>query len=56
MSKSKNIVRSLDFLTRGTKLSFTKLKQAFVKAPIFYQFDLERYIQIETDVSGYAID
>ena len=32
-----------------------KLKQAFVKALILNHIDLERYIQIETDVLGYAI-
>ena len=58
-SKSKNLskktVRSSDFLTPGAKLAFIKLKQAFLKAPILYHFDLKHYIQIETNVSGYAI-
>ena len=53
--KSKKTVRSLDFLTPGVKLAFTKLRQAFSKAPILHHFDLERHIQIETDISGYAI-
>ena len=53
--KSKKTVRSPDFLTPGAKLAFTKLRQAFLKALILYYFDLERHIQIETDVSGYAI-
>ena len=55
-SKSKKMVRSLDFLTPKARLVFTKLRQAFVKAPILYYFDLERHIQIETDASGYVID
>ena len=55
LSKSKKTVRSLDFLTLGAKLAFTKLRQAFLKALILHHFDLERYIWIETDVSGYAI-
>ena len=55
LSKSKKTVRFLDFLTPGAKLAFTKLRQAFCKAPILYHFDLERYIQIETDAFGYAI-
>ena len=54
-SKSKKTVRSSDFLTPGAKLAFTKLRQAFLKAPIFHHFDPERHIRIETDGSGYAI-
>ena len=53
--KSKKTVGSLDFLIPGAKLAFTKLTQAFFKALILYHFNSERYIQIETDVSGYAI-
>ena len=34
---------------------FTKLRQAFVKAPILHHFDPKHHIQIETDKSGYAI-
>ena len=55
LSKSKKTIRSSDFLTPGAKLIFTKLRQAFIKTPILHYYDLERYIQIETDVSGYAI-
>ena len=61
MSKSKNLSkfkkteRSSDFLTPRAKLAFNKLRQAFVKAPILHHFDLERYIQIETNASSYAI-
>ena len=59
ISKSKKSSKSetvgSDFFTPGAKLAFTKLRQAFLKAPILHHFDLERYIQIETDVSGYAI-
>ena len=53
--KSKKTVRSSNFLTPGAKLAFTKLRQAFLKAPILHHFNPDRYIQIETDVSGYAI-
>ena len=61
MSKSKNLSKSkkrveLDFLTPGARLAYIKLRQAFIKALIFYHFDLEYPIQIETDVSGYTID
>ena len=55
LSKSKNLSKS-DFFTLGARLAFTKLRQAFVKAPILHHFDLEHYIRIETDASGYAID
>ena len=55
-SKSKKTVRSSDFLTPGAKQAFTELKQAFLKAPILHHFNPERYIRIETNVSGYAID
>ena len=54
-SKSKKTVRSLDFLTPGAKLAFTKLRQAFLKTSILHHFDLERHIRIEMDASGYAI-
>ena len=36
-------------------MTFSKLKQAFIKAPILYHFDPEHHIRVETDVSGYAI-
>ena len=54
LSKSKKMV-GLDFLTPRAKLAFTKLRQAFVKAPILYHFDPECHIWVETDASGYAI-
>ena len=54
LSKSKKAV-GLDFLTLGAKLVFTELRQVFVKAPILHHFDLECYIHIKTDTSGYAI-
>ena len=54
LSKSKKAVGS-DFFTPGARLAFTKLRQAFLKAPILYYFDPERHIRIETDALGYAI-
>ena len=54
-SKSKKMVRCLDFFNSGAKLVFTKLRQAFFKAPILHHFNPHRHIWIETDVSGYAI-
>ena len=55
LSKSKKTVRFSDFLTFRAKLAFIKLRQAFLEAPILHHFNPERHIQIETDVSGYAI-
>ena len=54
-SKSKKTVRSSNFLTLGAKLAFTKLRQAFFKAPNLYYFNLECHFRIEMDVSSYAI-
>ena len=54
LSKSKKTVRSA-FFTPGARLTFTKLRQAFFKAPILHYLDPECHIWIETDVSGYAI-
>ena len=55
LSKSEKMVRCSDFLTLGAKLTFTKLRQAFLKAPILHHINSEHHIQIETDASGYAI-
>ena len=55
LSKSKEMLRS-DFFIPRTKLAFTELRQAFLKALIFHHFDLERHIRIETNISGYVID
>ena len=43
------------FFTPKIRLAFTLLKQVFIEAPILHYFDPESYIQIEIDVSGYAI-
>ena len=55
LPKSKKTVGFSDFLTPGAKLAFTKLRQAFFKALIFYHFDPEHHIRIEIDILGYAI-
>ena len=55
MSKSERTVRSSDFLTPRAKLAFIELRQAFLKAPIFYHLDPECHISIETDASSYTI-
>ena len=54
MSKSKKTVGS-DFFTSRAKFVFTKLRQAFVKAPILYHFKLKCHIRVETDALGYTI-
>ena len=43
------------FPTRNARRAFTQLRQAFTEAPIFRHFDLECYIRIKTNVSGYAL-
>ena len=52
--KSKKIVKT-DILIPRTSLTFTKLRQVFVKALILHYFDLKCHIQVQTDVSNYAI-
>ena len=45
VSKAKNLgIQSRLFLISGAKKAFTKLRKAFVKAPILNYFNLERYI------------
>ena len=44
------------FLIFNAIKAFNFLKQAFIKALIFRQFNLKSYIWIVTDVSGYVID
>ena len=53
--KSRSEKAGMGFLTPEARLTFTQLRQAFVKAPILHYFDPESYIRIETNVSGYAI-
>ena len=52
--KSKKIVGFLDFFIPKARLTFTKLRQAFIKAPILH-FNLKRYIRVETNALVYAI-
>ena len=52
--RSKNLNRA-SYLTLKARLAFIQLKKAFTKAPILRHFDLECYIWIKTNVSGYAI-
>ena len=61
--KSKKSTRMLNvgatgepnFLTPDAKKVFNQLRLVFINALIFRHFDLESYIRIETDASGYAI-
>ena len=48
-------VEESSFLTTDAQQAFTQLGQAFIEAPILRHFDLERYIQIKIDASGYTI-
>ena len=43
LSKSKKAVGSLDFLTLGAEIVFTKLRQAFLKALILHHFNPKRH-------------
>ena len=43
------------FLTLNAKTTLNHSWLAFIKIPIFYHFDPKYYIQIETDIIGYAI-
>ena len=44
-----------DFLIPKTRLAFTRLRQAFIEAPILHHFNPKCHIWIETDALGYAI-
>ncbi len=43
------------FLTFKARKTFTKLRQAFVEAPILNHFVAKYHIRIKTDASGYII-
>ena len=57
MARFKTLAQSSrsGFLTFEARQAFTKLRQAFIEAPILHDFDLDCYIRIETNISGYAI-
>ena len=54
-SPLKNLNRATDYLTPDARQAFTQLRQAFTEAPILRHFDLDCYIRIETDASGYGM-
>ena len=49
---SKNLNGATGYLTPKARLAFTQLRKAFTKTPIFWHFDPECHIQIETDAPG----
>ena len=49
-SKAKNLGQLKIFFTFETRKAFTKLRQAFIKAPILNHFNLEYHIRIEMDI------
>ena len=57
VSRAKNLSLSqlVTFFTADPKRAFTKLRQAFVEAPILNYFDSEGHIQIKMDALSYAI-
>ena len=54
-NSSKSKKTESGFFTSGARKAFTKLRQAFVKAPILHHLDPKCHIRVETDASGYAI-
>lgn len=58
LTKSKLLVKSnfkLDFFIFKTWLTFDKLRQIFIKKPIFHFFNSKYYIKIQIDISSYTI-
>ena len=55
-SPSKNLNGAMSYLTPNARRVFIQLRQAFTKAPILWHYDLEYYIRIEINVSGYVIN
>ena len=55
-SRTQKLARSESgFLIANAKQAFSRLKQAFIEAPVLQHFDPEQHIQIEINASGYAI-
>ena len=52
--KAKNLAQLRTFFTSNIRKDFTKLRQAFIEAPILNFFDPEHPIQIKTDVLGHV--
>lgn len=54
-TNDKNQALRSRFLTPEVKIAFALLKKTFTKAPILHYFELDQYIWIETNTSGYTI-
>lgn len=54
-SNSRNMEARPGFLILEARLTFTKLRQAFIKALIFYYFDSKYHIRIKINISRYTI-
>ena len=52
---SKNSNGAISYLTPKARLTFTKLRKTFTKAPIPRHFDPKCHIRIETNALGYVI-
>lgn len=52
---SKVNLSKMCFFTLKTSIAFTYLIKAFIKVLILHHFDRKHHIQIETDVTGFAI-
>lgn len=50
-----NAIEESKFITSKARKTFNYLKQAFINASILWHFNSECHIQIETNVSSYAI-
>lgn len=48
-------IDNFSFLSSETRLAFSRIRQVFTKAPIFYHFNLKRYISIKTDTFSYDL-
>ena len=55
VSRPRNLGQSRMFFTVDTRMTFTKLRQAFVEASILNHFDSKRHIQIEINALDYVI-
>ena len=55
-SNFQNIEVKPGFFIFKATLAFTKLRQVFIKAPIFHYFDSKCHIWIKTNVSKYVIN
>lgn len=58
LTKSKLLAKlssRLSFFLLKARLAFIKLRQVFIKIPIFHHFDLKYYIYIKIDIFDYII-